>query len=181
MKRVPPLGWATVCFVILFGLFAPNSKPVFATKPSAITLEMSGDSMVLHHTVLQQYLPQSLSGYQAKVPEGATLNMGAISYSLSSITFVNNQNETIKITIIDYIAAAQIYEVATMAWSFDIDVDTPEEKASSITPSDNMAGWQSFKKKTGEATLVLGIANRFLLTVEAQNQVNTDKLISIVR
>jgi len=147
----------------------------------ASSLPGDGDSSALHYETLQGFLPQSLDGYEALEPDGATLNMRGMSYSSASIEFHNAVGGHVKITLMDYRTASQLYQMATMAWTHGVSIDTPEEQAKGIKVTENIGGWQSFKKKSGEATVILGIGNRFLLTVEADNQESAEAALNIAK
>ena len=48
-----------------------------------------GDTLAMHYTELQKFLPTVLDGYTAKEPDGSTVNMMGASYSNAEIRFKN--------------------------------------------------------------------------------------------
>src|ERR1035437_195609 len=61
-----------------------------------------GDTLALPYAELQKYLPESIDGYKADKPGGASINMQKISYSSADVQFKNDKGGHIKVTIIDY-------------------------------------------------------------------------------
>ena len=74
-----------------------------------------------------------------------------------------------------------MYSMATAMWNSGLKIDTKDELAQSYTINDEISGWETFKKKTGKASVVVGISNRFMLTIEADNQENCDNVKSIAK
>lgn len=139
------------------------------------------DVKVMHYEELMKYLPTEIEGYTAGEPDGGTVEMQGNSYSNASIDFKNENGERIKISILDYNAAMSMYGMATAMWSSGLKVDTKDELAQSFTINDNVSGWEIFKKKSKKASLALGISNRFVLSVEADNQENCDYIKTIAK
>jgi hypothetical protein len=130
---------------------------------------------------LETYLPSDISGYTAGDPEGQTMSMQGFSFSSASIEFYNSDDNSIRITLIDYIAASSMFQAATAMWGSGMSYENDEMSARSIDWSDNIAGWEEFNKVDNEATLVLGIGDRFLLTIEAENQSGIDFVKSVAK
>lgn len=156
-------------------------KQMKESEKKAKEREAKGDVLAMEYDVLQKYLPSSLEGYTAGEPDGATINMQGMSYSSASIDFTKDNGDFVKVLLLDYNAAFGLYNVATSMWAMGISINTPEEKASGIEIENGIAGWQSFKKKQNTATIVLGIGQRFMLTIEANNQEDTDFVKDIAK
>jgi len=140
------------------------------------------DAKAVHYEELINYLPTSISGYTAEAePDGGTIEMQGASYSSANVSFKNDKGERIKVTLLDYNAAMAMYGMATAMWASGFKIDTKDELAQSYNINDKIAGWETFKKKSGNASVILGISNRFLLTVEADNQKNCDNVKSIAK
>src|SRR5690606_37344268 len=89
--------------------------------------------------------------------------------------------DEIKITLLDYNAALSMYSMATAMWSTGFKIDNSKEKSQSVKLTDEITGWETILKKSKDASLILGINDRFLLTIEAENQENTDLLKEIAK
>jgi hypothetical protein len=133
----------------------------------------------IHYKELQKYLPSSLNGYKAGNPTGGTVNMMGMSYSNAEIKFTKEDGGYVKVSILDYNTASSLYAMATGMWAMGMSVDTDDEKAEGIKIDNDITGWETLDKKEKRATIYLGIKNRFLLTVEANQQSNTDFVKSI--
>lgn len=138
-----------------------------------------GDTLAINYKELQKYLPSSIEGYKAGSPGGGTLNMTGLSYSSAEIEFTKDNGENVRITLLDYNAAYNLYSMATSAWAMGMSIETDEEKANGMKLSDDITGWETLDKKGKKASVVLGIGYRFLLTVEASSQNNTDFVKSV--
>ena len=136
----------------------------------------------IHYEDLLKYLPESIEGYQINgEPKGASMDMQGMSYSSAEIEFKNEDGDRIDIVLLDYNAAYSMYTMATAMWASGFKIDTSEEFAQSISFGDNINGWESYKKKSNQASIALGIGDRFLLTIEGNNQEGTDALKEVAK
>ncbi|MDT8412742.1 MAG: hypothetical protein RQ875_09790 [Vicingaceae bacterium] len=144
-------------------------------------MEERKDAKAMHYEELIKFLPTEIDGYTAEEPDGGTVEMQGTSYSNADITFKNEAGERIKVSLLDYNAALSMYSMATAMWTSGLKIDTKDELAQSYTVNDEISGWETFKKKTGKASVILGINNRFMLTIEADKQENCDNVKSIAK
>lgn len=140
-----------------------------------------GDTLAMHYEKLMEFLPEEIDGYKRKEPNGSSVNMAGMSYSSVDARYEKEDGEYIKITIVDYNQAYGIYQSATAMWAMGMSIDTPTEKANGVKLNDEIAGWETFKKKSKEATLTLGVGYRFWLNIEANKQENTDFLKNVAK
>ena len=139
-----------------------------------------GDTLAMPYADLQKYLPK-IDGYTMEGdPNGATVNMGAVSYSNAEAKYKKGDN-WVKVSIIDYNQAYAMYSAATAMWAMGMSVDTPTEKAGGIKLSDDVGGWEVFQKKNKNATITLGVGSRFWVNIEANAQENTDWIKSVAK
>ena len=142
----------------------------------------SGEKVeAIHYEKLMEYLPNEINGYERQEPDGGTVEMQDLSYSSANVEYKNEDGNKIKVSLIDYNVAGQLYQMATAMWATGMKIDSPNEKAMGVSVSDNIKGWQSYKKKKRKASVVLGIGERFLLSVEADDQNDVSKVMSIAK
>jgi len=143
----------------------------------------NGDTLAMHYEELAKYLPESVADYEKSgdLDGGTTTMPGAGSFSNVSQRYENTDGHSLKITILDYNAAQMMFMTAMAAYASGFSVDTPESFIKGLKISDDIKGWQELQKKRKEAKTVVGIANRFYVEVEADNQENTDFTNSIVK
>jgi len=145
-------------------------------------MEDKKDAKAIHYEELIKYLPESINGYElVGEPKGASMDMSGMSYSSAEVRYKNGNGDHINISLLDYNAAYSMYSMATAMWASGFKIDTSEEIAQSLNFSDNVNGWESFKKKSNKATIILGLGDRFLLTIEGDNQKNTANLKDIAK
>jgi hypothetical protein len=145
-------------------------------------MENKKDAKAIHYEELLKYLPETIDGYHINgEPKGSSMDMQGASYSSAEIEFKNENGNRIDIVLIDYNAAYSMYSMATAMWSSGFKIDTSEEIAQSLNFEDNINGWESFKKKSKHASIILGLGDRFLLTIEGDNQKDTEALKNIAK
>jgi hypothetical protein len=140
-----------------------------------------GDTLAMPYAELQKYLPNSVTGYKAEKPDGSTINMSGMSYSVASIRFSKDNINWFKITIIDYNKAYGLYNSVTAMWGSGMSIDSEQEKANGIKVSNSVAGWQVYKKTSKDATVSLGVGCRFWISVEASNQSDAEMALSVAK
>jgi len=141
-----------------------------------------GDTLAMPYADLEKYLPASVDGYKIdEQPTGTSMNMTGMSYSSAEENFKNDKGDHVKITLIDYNAAYGMYSGVTAMWASGLSIDSPDEKAGGVKFDGDVAGWEDYHKKTKEADVTLGIGYRFYLTIEADNQDNTDFAKSVAK
>lgn len=138
-----------------------------------------GDTLAMPYEELMKYLPGSIDGYTKGEPDGASVNIPGSSYSTASAEYTKENGDRVKVTIVDYNQAYGIYTGLTAMWAFSI--DTPEEKSQGVKLDDNIGGWEQFRKKSGDATITLGVGYRFWVNVEANSQKDTEWVKSIAK
>lgn len=140
------------------------------------------NAVAIHYEELIKYLPESVAGFKRNEdPSGASMDMGEMSYSSAEVRFENEKGDRINITLLDYNAAYSMYSMATAMWASGFKIDTSEELGQSINLGENINGWESFRKKQKDASIVLGIGDRFLLTIEGNNQKDCEFLKGIAK
>ena len=144
-------------FKTLFGILFLCCSPLLA---------FSQGEKALHHSELQKYLPSSVAGYAAEGdPEGVTMEMNDMSYSQAQREYRKGNNE-LNIILVDYREAAAMYMQSTAMWQGNISVEDDHTK-SGTTQVNGYNGWEVYDKDEGSSQLVLGINDRYLVTLSA--------------
>lgn len=138
------------------------------------------DAKAMHYEELMKYLPESVTGYEKEEPKGESVEMSGMSFSSANVRFTKG-NDDINVTLLDYNAAMSMYSMATAMWASGFKIDNSEETAQSVSIADNINGWETFQKKSKNGSLVIGVNNRFLVTIEGNNQKNLDLFKEIAK
>jgi len=93
-----------------------------------------------------------------------------MAFSSAEITFTNDAGDEVRITLIDYSMALNMYQAATAMWASGMSFEDDDSKAWSVNWSDNIKGWAEIQKKEEEVQLALGVGERFFLSIEATNR-----------
>ncbi len=135
-----------------------------------------GDTLAMHYSKLQEYLPKSISGYEAEDPTGETANYGMYSFSTAGIKFKKSGgSDNIKIQLVDYNAAYGMYSGLTVWAAMGISIDNDQKYEKTFDPGIHDAvAYEEFNKKNKDAKVTYALGYRFLLTIEASNQNGTD-------
>jgi hypothetical protein len=124
---------------------------------------------------LEKFLPIAIEGYNKEDPEGSILNMQGFSVSSATAEYTSANGDYIRIFILDYNAAPSVYKTETAMWGKGITIDSDDEYAKSFSLNNKLSGWESFEKINNKANVVVGVGNRLLITIEANNQSDAEK------
>ena len=119
---------------------------------------------------LQKLLPSNISGYAKDGdPKGESVNMVGMSYSTASQVYKNGDAE-ITVNIMDYNASYAAFGAATAMFATGFSVDNDEEHLGAVDLGiSGVKAWEDVKKKEKRSTIMAGVNDRFLVTVEGTN------------
>lgn len=158
---------------LIEGNFEKNEKTIEEKKAK-------GDTLAMPFQSLEKFIPSSINGYAAEGNvSGETKNESGMSWSVIRKTYQKG-NQRITISLADYNGAYGLYAGATAVFSLG-KVENEEEKSQPVDfKNGQLNGWESYKKLSKEAFLIVAINERFLLTIEAEGQGNTDLIRLLV-
>ena len=112
-------------------------------------------------------------------PRSKLIKLGTLRYSMAEKDFAANRKRAIKILLFDYKEAPIMYDQATRKWATfkSIESDTLIRRPTKV---DNCPGWESYDARRKNSQILVGIFNRFYLTVEGTN-VDLEFLKKVVR
>lgn len=193
LKVVGGIGILLLIFYISKPKYLQASVPTFSDSLAAQSgLPLSGgaqrqarikrgDTLVLEQQQLAGLLPVILADYQSQgMPSSSVINLMGNRYTIAEQTYRKGEDQ-IKISIADYNAAYTLYNVATAIVAAGVTMDTEEQKVQEIDLGmKEIKGWEMYDKREQKAVVTLGIADRFLITIEAARQQNADDITQIV-
>jgi hypothetical protein len=129
-----------------------------------------GDTISIPYADLQKLLPSSISGYTKEGdPKGESMNMAGMSYSTASQVYKNGEAE-ITVNIMDYNASYAAFGAATAMFATGFSVDNADEHLGAVDLGiSGVKAWEDVKKKEKRSTIMAGVNDRFLVTVEGRN------------
>jgi hypothetical protein len=129
-----------------------------------------GDTVSMPYSELQKLLPTNISGYAKDGdPKGESINMAGMSYSTASQVYKNGDAE-ITVNIIDYNASYAAFGAATAMFATGFSVDNAEEHLGAVDLGvSGVKAWEDVKKKEKKSTIMAGVNDRFLVSVEGRN------------
>jgi hypothetical protein len=103
--------------------------------------------------------------YPAEEFKSKLVKLGTLRYSMAEKDFSGNKKRAIKILLFDYKEAPIMYNQATRKWSTftTIESDTLILRPTLIK---DCTGWESYNVHRRNSQIMLGICDRFFLTVE---------------
>jgi methionine synthase II (cobalamin-independent) len=129
-----------------------------------------GDTISIPYADLQKLLPANISGYTKDGdPKGESISMVGMSYSTASQVYKNGEAE-ITVNIMDYNASYAAFGAATAMFATGFSVDNAEEHLGAVDLGiSGVKAWEDVKKKEKRSTIMAGVNDRFLVSVEGRN------------
>lgn len=138
------------------------------------------DVNILSADKIIELIPSKISGfYSSADPISKVIKLGTLRYTVAEKTFGASKKRSVKILLFDYKEAPIMYNQATRKFN----TFTPLESDSLILRSVVMkdcTGWESYNVHQKNSQILLGICNRFFLTIEGTG-VDLEALKMIVR
>lgn len=140
-----------------------------ASTMSFLSSQSQTPGKVLHAEKIIKLIPNKLEGFSmVKDPVSKLIKLGTLQYSMAEKTFSSHRNRSIKILLFDYKEAPIMYNQATRKWTTfnTIESDSITQRPTNIN---NCTGWEAYDAKRKSSQILVGIFNRFYLTVEGTN------------
>ncbi|GEM_PF-995398 len=134
-----------------------------------------GDTVAINYADLAKYLP-SVSGYEPEGgPKGETSSNAGFGTSNTKQRYVNG-DKYVEISLADFNSTAGLGSMALMSYTLAaaISSESDEEKLVGFTKSADIKGSQMLRKNTKVAGLNAVITDRFLITIEANEQTDLE-------
>jgi hypothetical protein len=132
-----------------------------------------GDTLALSPEVLEKALPQSVGKYQ-KVGDVQNKEVKTSGSNWSSVSQTySNGEKNVNLSITDYNGAYGLYAGATAIFNSGLSIESDNEISRPYKKNGKITGWESFSRETGEASLTVGMQDRFLIVIESEGQEDT--------
>ncbi|MBX3042648.1 MAG: hypothetical protein KIT33_00990 [Candidatus Kapabacteria bacterium] len=140
-----------------------------------------GDTLALHFSELQKYLPESLDGFTSDEPNGQSTNITGFSMSTVERTYRNDETgRTIRINLMDYNESYAMFAGVAYWASLGLSTETSDGFQKTVkTDIDHVSGFEEFSKSRKNAKLSYAIGYRFMLTIEDNQADNIDYIKKI--
>lgn len=130
----------------------------------------------IDYKLLLNKIPSTIKGYtQEGDPDGMNMDMNGMSWSSATREF-SNGDKNLSITIIDYHGAASMYTGFAMAWGNSMHFED-ESSIAGTTTVDGLKGIENYDKKDKSSSLVLGVHDRYYLSIEVDDDLDFVKSI----
>lgn len=128
---------------------------------------------------MKKLLPKEIEGFTTQSrPVTRLIKIGTLSYSLAEQSFSKSKRK-IKILLFDYNNALIMYSQATNKWK-DMPTIENDSVISRFIELNDCIGRESFNKINNTSQILLGISDRFYLTL-AGERIDLETLHGIVR
>lgn len=148
----------------------------------ACALSLQGQSInrILSAEKIIELIPDKIEGFSLSgESQSKVIRMGNLQYSMADKRFFASNQRFIKILLFDYKEASIMYNQATRKFSSF----TPVENDSLILRAvfmNDCTGWESYNVRRKNSQILLGVCNRFFLTIEGTN-VDLESLRQVVQ
>ncbi len=106
--------------------------------------------------------------YSSDDAQSKLIKLGTLRYSMAEKNFSASQKRSIKILLFDYKEAPIMYKQATRKFSTFTPIESDSLIMRSVLMTD-CTGWESYNVQRKNSQILLGVCNRFFLTVEGTN------------
>ncbi len=113
---------------------------------------------------LEDFLPNSISGYTADKKNGASMSTGEGTWSTAECKYTNGDSR-ITVSIFDYAANASLMEVYKMKFAFE-----SEDGYTKTTTFASYPGWETWEKNNQSASCAAIVGDRFVVVVAGDKQ-----------
>jgi hypothetical protein len=148
MKRLASLGMFFIC--------------AFTTSAQSTDRILSAEKII-------ELIPDKIQGFTLNgESQSKVIRMGTLQYSMAEKNFTAPRKQSVKILLFDYKEAPIMFNQATRKFK----TFTPVESDSLILRSvymNDCTGWESYNIHRKNSQILLGVCNRFFLTVEGTN------------
>ncbi len=106
--------------------------------------------------------------YPSGSPQSKLIKLGTLRYSMAERNFYASRKRAIKILLFDYKEAPIMYSQATRKFNAMMPIESDTVILRSIKMP-GYTGWESYNVQSKNSQILLGISNRFFLTIEGTN------------
>lgn len=160
------------------------SKSVDLAEKKRNERRAKGDTLAIHFSELQKFLPTEVNGAKAEEPKGQTTSMSGFSMSTAerTYTYLDNSSHYLKISLLDYNESYAMYAGVTYWASLGLSNETADGFTKTFkTDNSEIAGIEEYSKGSKTAKISYAIGYRFLMTIEEFGASNTDNVKNVAK
>jgi hypothetical protein len=114
-------------------------------------------------------IPNKIKEYSlTEDPKSKVIKIGTLQYSMAEGNFYASRKRSIKILLFDYKEASIMYSQATRKFSTVVPIESDTVTLRPIVMP-GYTGWESYDVHLKHSQILLGIFNRYFLTIEGTN------------
>jgi hypothetical protein len=155
-------------FILGAGLLFLNCQPREKEQKRGTEKEGITSKSLLNPEQLQQYIPAPLEGFQLADHRRNIDTSTGVEISNLSLVFRNEAEETIILSIQDYLNHPEFYSIANSLWNDEMAFEREGSYARTMELPDGQQGWISFDADARQGTMMIGVHQRFLASVRAE-------------
>lgn len=166
---------------------ADASKQMGAALDDAQTRQAqrvkNGDTLALPYKELQKFLPETVAGFAtADAPAGQTMQMPGMHYSQASRAYHQGDKQDLTVTIVDYNGAGALFSAASGLMALGMEMEDDDQRMNSADLGQKgLKALETYGKKDRKATIVVAVNDRFIATVEATDQPDTEAVKAVAK
>ena len=165
---------------------AEASKQMGAALQDAQTRQTErarrGDTLALPYKELQQYLPAAVPGFAtADAPAGQAMQMPGMHYSQATRAY-HAGNQQLTVTLVDYNGAATLFTAASGLMALGMEMEDDNQRMNSADLGQpGLKALETYGKQDRKASIVVAVNDRFIATVEANDQPGTEAVEAVAK
>ena len=143
----------------------------------------NGDTLALPYKELQKYLPETVPGFPtADDLAGQTMQMPGMHYSQAFRAFHHGDKQQLTVMLVDYNGAGELFTAASGMMALGMEMEDEDQRMSSADLGQKgLKAIEFYEKKKRGAKIVVAINDRFMVTVEATDQPDTEAVKSVAK
>lgn len=141
-----------------------------------------GDTLALPYKELQRYLPAAVSGFAtADAPAGQTMQLPGMHYSQATRAY-HAGNKRLTVTLVDYNGAAALFTAASGLMALGMEMEDDNQRMNSADLGQpGLKAIETYGKQDHKATMLVAVNDRFIATVEANDQPDTEAVKAVAK
>ena len=133
-----------------------------------VTYAQSSESTLSAEKIIK-LIPNKITGFSLSAdPQSKQIKLGTLQYCMAEKNFIASRKRSVKVLLFDYKEAPIMYNQATRKWTTYKRVESDSIIQRPIV-LDDCIGWESYDAGKVSSQILMGIFNRFYLTVEGKN------------
>lgn len=173
MKRI----LLAISLVVFFGLlYSCGGSGVNAMADNPVEDSVAITKSLTEPALLRSLFPAPPQGFQYKDEYIAMDTATGEKMTNVIVVYEDESAAQVYLSVQDCLYAREFFTLATGLWNPEMTFDKEGSFARAIDLPEGQTGWESFDAKANQGTMILGINDRYLVSIRTEKMQGTDKI-----